>query len=287
MRGIGLVVVNIVVLTWFLAPWRPHLDLDVYRLGARMWLSGGDLYGLLPPTIIGNHLPFTYPPVAAVLFTPFTLVPLPVAGVVLTALSVVALVVVPRLTPARVAVVLPVALLLEPVRETLGFGQVNLLLMALVALDCLHRRPRWPRGVLVGLAAAIKLTPARVRAVLPAAGRSPGGGDRARVVRGRHGDRVRREPGRFGEVLDQHGVRPRPHRRGVVRGEPVDQGCARPAGRREWSGVAGARRRRGRGGGDRRAACNAYVWFAVAVLWRSADRQLRRPRVDVDHRAVA
>jgi alpha-1,2-mannosyltransferase len=160
MRGIGLVVVNIVVLTWFLAPWRPHLDLDVYRLGARMWLSGGDLYGLLPPTIIGNHLPFTYPPVAAVLFTPFTLVPLPVAGVVLTALSVVALVVVPRLTPARVAVVLPVALLLEPVRETLGFGQVNLLLMALVALDCLHRRPRWPRGVLVGLAAAIKLTPA-------------------------------------------------------------------------------------------------------------------------------
>src|SRR5690606_21873080 len=42
----------------------------------------------------------------------------------------------------------------------LDFGQVNIWLMALVALDCLSRAPRWPRGLLVGLAAAIKLTPA-------------------------------------------------------------------------------------------------------------------------------
>ena len=33
---------------------------------------------------------------------------------------------------------------------------------------------------------------------------------------------------------------------------------------------------------------NAYAWCAIGVLiWRSANRQLRRPRVDVDHRAVA
>ena len=49
---------------------------------------------------------------------------------------------------------------LEPVMQTLEFGQINLLLMALVALDCLVVRPRWRRGLLVGLAAAIKLTPA-------------------------------------------------------------------------------------------------------------------------------
>jgi alpha-1,2-mannosyltransferase len=48
----------------------------------------------------------------------------------------------------------------EPVRSTIGFGQVNLLLMGLVALDCLLPRTRWPRGVLLGLAIAIKLTPA-------------------------------------------------------------------------------------------------------------------------------
>nr|BFF03367.1 hypothetical protein GCM10020241_50420 [Streptoalloteichus tenebrarius] len=32
--------------------------------------------------------------------------------------------------------------------------------MGLVAVDCLARNPRWPRGALIGVAAAIKLTPA-------------------------------------------------------------------------------------------------------------------------------
>ena len=55
---------------------------------------------------------------------------------------------------------LPAALFLEPVRNTLNYGQVNVALMALVAADCLAAAPRWPRGALVGLAAAVKLTPA-------------------------------------------------------------------------------------------------------------------------------
>jgi alpha-1,2-mannosyltransferase len=46
------------------------------------------------------------------------------------------------------------------VLQTIEFGQINLVLMALVALDCLVARPKWPRGVLIGIAAAIKLTPA-------------------------------------------------------------------------------------------------------------------------------
>ncbi len=45
-------------------------------------------------------------------------------------------------------------------RSTLAYGQVNVVLMALVALDCLVAAPRWPRGALTGLAAAVKLTPA-------------------------------------------------------------------------------------------------------------------------------
>jgi alpha-1,2-mannosyltransferase len=49
---------------------------------------------------------------------------------------------------------------LEPVLQTIEFGQINLMLMALVALDCLVARPKWPRGLLIGVAAAIKLTPA-------------------------------------------------------------------------------------------------------------------------------
>ena len=55
---------------------------------------------------------------------------------------------------------LPPALLLEPVRSTLDYGQINIVLMALVAVDCLAVAPRWPRGALTGLAAAVKLTPA-------------------------------------------------------------------------------------------------------------------------------
>ena len=54
---------------------------------------------------------------------------------------------------------LPAALLLEPIRSTLTYGQINALLMALVTFDCLTRTPRWPRGILVGIAAAVKLTP--------------------------------------------------------------------------------------------------------------------------------
>ena len=54
---------------------------------------------------------------------------------------------------------LPAAMLLEPVRSTLCYGQINALLMALVAFDCLTRAPRWPRGIGVGIAAALKLTP--------------------------------------------------------------------------------------------------------------------------------
>jgi alpha-1,2-mannosyltransferase len=138
-----------------------YLDLEVYQIGARTLLNGGDVYGVLPATSFGIRLPFTYPPVAAALFTPLTLLPVAVAGALLTGFGLAALV---RLlaVPGKLAlaVVLPVAVLLEPVRETLNYGQINLLLMALVAVDCLTPSPRWPRGLLIGLAAAIKLTPA-------------------------------------------------------------------------------------------------------------------------------
>jgi alpha-1,2-mannosyltransferase len=39
------------------------------------------------------------------------------------------------------------------------FGQVDTVLLAMAVADCAARAPRWPRGVLVGLATAIKLVP--------------------------------------------------------------------------------------------------------------------------------
>jgi alpha-1,2-mannosyltransferase len=146
-----------------LSPYR--IDLDVYRIGSLTWLHGRNLYGALPRTSAGIRLPFSYPPVAAVLLSPLAVVPIAVAGFALTlasiALTWVVLRVFTRSLSSRLGPwwLLPAALGLEPVRATLNFGQVNIALMALVAVDCLHPEPRWPRGALVGLAAAVKLTP--------------------------------------------------------------------------------------------------------------------------------
>ena len=137
-------------------------DLMVYRVGGHAWLDGIPLY----TTEFPYRLPFTYPPVAAVLFSVLGVLPwaaaiaaLSVAG--LLALSLTTMLVAPahrRMAFAAVAAGLGLAL--EPVRDTLMLGQVNLILMGLVAFDCLAPRTRYPRGMLIGLAAAVKLTPA-------------------------------------------------------------------------------------------------------------------------------
>lgn len=147
-----------------------HIDLDVYRIGGQTWLHHGDLYGPLPATQAGLRLPFSYPPIAAVLLAPLSLLPMPAAGALFSLATVALTAVVLRVFLAAawpaarpswrtVGWLLPAALLLEPVRNTISYGQVNVLLMALVAADCLAPGTRWPRGALVGLAAAVKLTP--------------------------------------------------------------------------------------------------------------------------------
>jgi alpha-1,2-mannosyltransferase len=150
-----------------------YLDLEVYRLGVHTWLTGGDLYGVLPATSAGVVLPFIYPPFAAILMIPLTVTSWGVAAVAvfsasLLALAVTMYLVLRRLWPsgevsgalAGTSALLVPCLALEPVSQTFSFGQINLVLMAMVTVDCLLPRSRWPRGVLVGLAAAIKLTPA-------------------------------------------------------------------------------------------------------------------------------
>jgi alpha-1,2-mannosyltransferase len=170
-----------------------HIDLEVYRFGVQAWLAGGDLYGDLPETAGNIALPFIYPPFAALLMVPLAVVPWVVAWAALLGLSTLSLgatlyVFARRLWPSGgrggamsvASLALPLALAvepgraidfdhpvegrpalgLEPVLQTIEFGQINLVLMALVALDCLVARPRWPRGMLIGIAAAIKLTPA-------------------------------------------------------------------------------------------------------------------------------
>jgi alpha-1,2-mannosyltransferase len=50
-------------------------------------------------------------------------------------------------------------LALEPVRSTFGMGQINLVLLALLLVDLLGHTPRRFRGILIGVATGIKLTP--------------------------------------------------------------------------------------------------------------------------------
>ena len=144
------------------------LDLDVYRAGALAMLhSRNQLYSIRA----ADRLPFTYPPVSAILAEPLTLVPFQVAKTVWMILTVVVLAIAvgiafwPLLTraadfaPALFAILLTACALLEPVRQVITYGQVDLLLLVACVVDCCVKRPRWPRGVLIGLATAIKLEP--------------------------------------------------------------------------------------------------------------------------------
>jgi alpha-1,2-mannosyltransferase len=70
-----------------------------------------------------------------------------------------------------VALVAAGALALEPVWQNLTFGQVNLFLMLAILVDVVRPERRWS-GVLVGLAAGVKLEPLVLVAMLPLVGRS-------------------------------------------------------------------------------------------------------------------
>ncbi|HEY1574501.1 MAG TPA: glycosyltransferase 87 family protein [Pseudonocardiaceae bacterium] len=147
-----------------------RVDLEVYRLGSAVLLHGGALYGPLPALATGERLPFTYPPFAAILLSPFALLPQWAASVAMTLLTIglLAVVVVVALRSTGtlpgpwvgVGAVILLAEVIEPVRTAVYAGQVDVALMALVVLDVLVVGPgRW-RGLLIGIAAAVKLTPA-------------------------------------------------------------------------------------------------------------------------------
>ncbi|GAC1402910.1 MAG: glycosyltransferase 87 family protein [Mycobacterium sp.] len=174
-------------LVW--ACWRilggiPYLiDTDVYRMGGQAWLDHRPLYsdGAIFHTRGGLDLPFTYPPLAAVAFAPFAWLTLNVTSVAMTLTTLVLLIVSTVIVLTRLdvwpqttvtaepawlrrcwlaaACVAPAIIYLEPIRSNFDFGQINVVLMTLVIADCVPRRTPWPRGMLLGVAIALKLTP--------------------------------------------------------------------------------------------------------------------------------
>jgi len=157
-------------------------DLQVYRMGGAAVLHDGSrLY-----QVRLADLPFTYPPFAAVVFTGLAVVPWRVAVTALTGASVLALPAALYLMlrlpgPARqrtreqacalALAAAAAAIWLEPARATLGYGQVDILLTAAVLYDLSLPDTARCKGVLIGLAAGLKLTPAIFAAYLLITGR--------------------------------------------------------------------------------------------------------------------
>ncbi|MFF0224915.1 glycosyltransferase 87 family protein [Streptomyces sp. NPDC004629] len=141
-------------------------DALVYRAEGEAVVHGGDLYGF---TVTEWRLPATYPPFAAVLFVPATWIPVPamkaafVAGNVLLLAHLVVLSARLAGRTARapqVCAATALALWLEPVFQTVLFGQINLALACLVLWDLTRPPGARARGLALGVAAGIKLTPA-------------------------------------------------------------------------------------------------------------------------------
>jgi alpha-1,2-mannosyltransferase len=189
---VSLLLVGFIIEDGTLWPWDPAMvDLDVYRAAVVDLLAGRSVYDTVATT---HYLKFIYPPIAAILFVPLALIPVWLMRVVWIAATTWAIVVVLRRCRAPRGVVLGlvavlVAIAVEPLRTTLGYGQVNTLLMVLVVVDLLpglralvagesgqSEAPAGPRpwrwqGVLIGVAAAIKLTPLLFVVLLACAGR--------------------------------------------------------------------------------------------------------------------
>lgn len=154
-------------------PHHNQFDLKIYYHAVQFWTNGNNIYDYSQPDPVNITLGFTYPPLAAVLMAPMAglglslVTTLSLLAIVLTTGWCVFLCLRERVRITRQNALLVVGLataaafLLEPIRQTMGFGQINLYLMALVLLDVLvlgRRGSRWT-GVGIGLAMAIKLTP--------------------------------------------------------------------------------------------------------------------------------
>ncbi|QDP97265.1 DUF2029 domain-containing protein [Microlunatus elymi] len=148
-------------------PYKPStMDLQVYFYAVRAMLHGANIMEWSSPDF---HLWFIYPPAAAIIMLPLAVGPFLfwelvwIAGIVIAQNVVMIRSGVPRGLPlALVSAALVIGM--EPIRTTVGYAQINTFLMALVFIDLLPATPGRkriiPPGMLIGLAAAIKLTPA-------------------------------------------------------------------------------------------------------------------------------
>ncbi|MEW9547205.1 glycosyltransferase 87 family protein [Nonomuraea sp. NPDC050783] len=153
---------------WWMADW------NVYYMSSEVVLrGGGDLYDVVAPPLgpdLQFNAPFNYPPFAALLLTPFSLLGVDALSLVWNTLKMLALggvvwvslgaVAVPRGRRRLVltAVVVTLVQFLDPVLQDVQVGNINVFIL-LAFLDLMRPQGARGKGVLVGLAAGVKITP--------------------------------------------------------------------------------------------------------------------------------
>jgi alpha-1,2-mannosyltransferase len=179
--GAAAVVVALVVLYSAYLPLMN--DFEVYYYGGSRVLQTGET-GVNELYAPRDGLPFTYPPFAALLFALLATLSISASSLVFITTALAGAAVVSawlarhyfgirgwkdafadwRFRAVALAGTAAI-LLLGPWRDTFDFGQINIILMGLILADfALYGKSRagemrWPAGLLIGLAAGIKLTP--------------------------------------------------------------------------------------------------------------------------------
>ncbi|MGO3150983.1 MAG: glycosyltransferase 87 family protein [Glutamicibacter ardleyensis] len=148
-------------------------DLSVYREGALTLLREPEaLYGPFVGPVNSPGLPFTYPTFAAILFLPMAFFPYWVSVTLTMAASIILTFFVAKDLATRVAgkwpaldsVLTPLTLtslmlMSAPFRDTVWFGQINILILGACYLTFVRYKSLMPFVIAVGICAGIKLTP--------------------------------------------------------------------------------------------------------------------------------
>jgi alpha-1,2-mannosyltransferase len=144
------------------------VDMVVYRAEGDAVRHGQDLYAMIVPHF---QLSATYPPFAALLFVPTASLPVGLLRILVTLANLALLGALawlsfrlvdwprPQVRPVALIAALGLGVWLEPVWTTLCYGQINLLVVCLVLYDLTRPDDARSKGLAIGIAAGLKLTP--------------------------------------------------------------------------------------------------------------------------------
>lgn len=152
--------------SFYLAANETLLDVGVFRDAGNALVNGDPLYDGFPTR---SGFAFIYPPFAALLFVPLTWLPEVAMDIAWNTAIILAIFAVIGMACHRLGLerwwmwaigLTGLSTLLDTVHMNLYYGQINVFLILLVAADVLGYTPKKIRGIGVGIAAGIKLTPA-------------------------------------------------------------------------------------------------------------------------------